>query len=95
MRIVSPGTEIAFVRVRRYQMKQIRKRRSKVILVGILVVIFLISAFAPSLHAGVCERALQKCAVDAAIAGISGGVVAGLTWGSMCLAGYDWCLRYY
>ena len=76
-------------------MKQFKRRRGKVILVGLLVFVFMISALAPALEAGVCERALQKCAIDAAIAGISGGVIAGLAWASACLAGYDWCLRYY
>jgi hypothetical protein len=76
-------------------MKQFKRRRGKVILVGVLVFVLFISAFAPSLEAGVCERALQKCAVDATIAGITGGIYAGLAWGSACLAGYDWCLRYY
>jgi hypothetical protein len=76
-------------------MKQFKKRRGKVILVGCLALIFLVVALVPSSQAGVCERALQKCAVDATIAGISGGLVAGLAWGSACLAGYDWCLRYY
>ena len=75
-------------------MKQFKKR-SMVILVGLLALVFLLSAFAPSLEAGVCERALQKCTVDAAIAGITGGIVAGFAWGAACLAGYDWCLRYY
>ncbi len=87
--------EIALVPVRRKQMKQLKKRKSKSIVVGVLVLIFLISAFAPSLDAGVCKRALSKCAVDAAIAGVTGGVIAGLAWGAGCLAGYDWCLRYY
>ena len=76
-------------------MKQFKKRKGNTILVGVLVLIFLISVFAPSLDAGVCERALQKCAVDAAIAGITGGFVPGLAWGSVCLAGYNWCLHYY
>jgi len=76
-------------------MKQFKKRKGSAILAGVLVFVFLISAFAPSLDAGVCERALQKCAVDAAIVGITGGFIAGLVWGSACLSGYDWCLRYY
>ena len=71
------------------------KRRSKVILVGLLVFVFLISGLVPSMEAGVCERALQKCAIDAGIAGITGGVIVGLSWAAACLAGYDWCLRYY
>ncbi|MFC2166053.1 hypothetical protein ACFLT2_13790 [Acidobacteriota bacterium] len=76
-------------------MKQFKKRKSNVILVGVLVFIFLISAFAPSLDAGVCKRALYKCGIDAAIAGATGGVITGIAWGSVCLAGYDWCLKYY
>jgi len=62
---------------------------------GLLVCVLLILGAAPSLDAGVCERALQKCAIDAAIAGITGGAFAGLSWASLCLAGYDWCIRYY
>ena len=87
--------DIALDSARRKHMKQFKKRKSTAILVGVLFFILLISAFATSLDAGVCQRALQKCAVDAAIAGITGGVLYGLAWGSVCLAGYDWCLRYY
>jgi len=87
--------EIALSPFRRKQMKQFKKRKGNAILVGVLAFILLISAFAPSLDAGVCERALHKCAVDATIAGVTGGVITGIAWGSVCLAGYHWCLRYY
>ena len=76
-------------------MKQFKKRKGNAILLGVLVFVFVFSAFTPALDAGVCERALHKCAVDAAIAGVTGGVITGLAWGSVCMAGYDWCLRYY
>jgi len=76
-------------------MKRHKNKKRSLIVVGVLVFIFLLSAFAPALDAGVCEKALQKCAIDAAIAGVSGGAFAGLAWGALCLSGYEWCLRYY
>jgi hypothetical protein len=76
-------------------MKRFQTQKGKAILSGLLVFIFLISAFAPALDAGVCERALQKCMVDAGIAGLTGGAFAGFSWAALCLTGYEWCLHYY
>jgi len=75
-------------------MKKNKKRKSGAILIGGLVFLMLLSMATLSLDAGVCERALAKCGVDAVIAGISGGPGAGVIWGIGCLAGYNWCLLY-
>jgi len=41
----------------------------------------------------VCQRALEKCLVDAA-AGLAGGGIGLLVAVSSCLAGYDFCRKY-
>ena len=79
-------------------MKKIHKKKGSRILIGALVFTLLMSVVsAPSLHASraVCERALTRCAADALIAGLTGGPLAFALWGSGCLAGYDFCMRYY
>lgn len=79
-------------------MKKIQKKKRGRIMVGSLVFMLLMGAFiTPSLHAtrAVCEKALHRCAVDAVIAGMTGGPLALSLWGTGCLLGYDFCLRYY
>jgi hypothetical protein len=79
-------------------MKKIYKKKGSRILIGALVFfLFMGVVTAPSLHAtrAVCERALHRCAVDALIAGMSGGPLAAALWGASCLMGYDFCLKYY
>ena len=79
-------------------MNKIQKKKGSRILVGALVFSLLMGVvFAPSLHANqaVCERALARCALDAMIAGLTGGPLAFALWGSGCLMGYDFCMRYY
>jgi len=79
-------------------MKKIHKKKGSRILIGALVFfLFMGVVLAPSLHAtrAVCERALHRCAVDALIAGMSGGPLAAALWGAGCLMGYDFCLKYY
>ena len=79
-------------------MKKIHKKKGSRILIGALVFfLFMGVVMAPSLHAtrAVCERALHKCAVDAVIAGMTGGPVAFALWGTGCVMGYDFCMKYY
>jgi hypothetical protein len=79
-------------------MNKIHKKKGSRILIGALVFSLLTGVvFAPSLHASraICERALSRCAVDALIAGLTGGPIAFALWGTGCLAGYDFCMRYY
>ncbi len=62
----------------------------------ILACFLLFMAGAPlQMRAGLCERALRRCAVDAAIGGLFGGGVVFLAYSGGCIAGYDWCQRYY
>jgi len=79
-------------------MKKIHKKKgSRILIVALVFSLFMGVVLAPSLHAtrGICKRGLQRCAVDALIAGMSGGPLAGALWGAGCLMGYDFCLRYY
>ena len=79
-------------------MNKIHKNKGNRILIGALVFSLLIGVIlAPSLHASraVCERALTRCAIDAGIAGLTGGPLVFALWSSGCLMGYDFCLRYY
>ena len=49
-----------------------------------------------SAEAGVCERALEACLIDAvfgAILSLSPGVLFAFT--ASCIMGYEWCLLYY
>ena len=79
-------------------MKKIHKKKGNRILIGALVFfLFMGVVMAPSLHAqrADCERGLRRCAIDAVIAGLSGGPVAFALWGTGCLLGYNFCLNYY
>ena len=79
-------------------MKKVHTKKGSRLLIGALVFSLLLGVVsAPSLHAkrAVCEKALAKCAVDAMIAGLTGGPLALALWSSGCLMGYDFCMRYY
>ena len=79
-------------------MNKIHRKKGSRILIGALVFSLLIGVvFAPSLHASraVCDRALARCGVDAVVAGLTGGPLAFALWGSGCLMGYSFCMRYY
>jgi hypothetical protein len=79
-------------------MKKIHEKKGSRLLIGALVFSLLVGVVCtPSLHANRadCERALAKCAVDATIAGLTGGPIAFALWSSGCLMGYDFCMRYY
>ncbi len=67
----------------------------KVITAGVMIgLMFAMGLAAAPALAGNCERALIKCGIDAAIAGLFGGLQSGLTYFSGCLIGYGWCLDY-
>jgi hypothetical protein len=79
-------------------MKKIHnKKGSRILIAALVFFLFMGLVKTPSLHArrAICERALYKCAVDAVIAGMSGGPLALALWGTGCLMGYDFCLKYY
>lgn len=79
-------------------MKKIHKKKGSRVMIGALVFVLLMGVIlTPSLHANLadCERALHRCAVDAVVAGMTGGPIALSLWGTGCLLGYDFCLRYY
>ncbi|NIO48982.1 MAG: hypothetical protein GTN73_06055 [Candidatus Aminicenantes bacterium] len=87
------------------------KRTKKLIAGALFLFLFTMIAAPDQLYAGRCTRALMNCMVDAgiatvlgAIAGLFSGnifgsmlgaVAAGSTYSTMCLAGYDFCKRYY
>lgn len=79
-------------------MKKIHKKKRSRMMIGTLVFVLLMGVIlTPSLHASraICERALQRCAVDAVIAGMTAGPLAFSLYGTGCLMGYDFCMRYY
>ena len=79
-------------------MKKIYKKNGSRVLIGALVFVLLMGGvMAPSLQANLadCEKALGKCAIDAGIAGLTGGPIVFALWSSGCLMGYDFCMRYY
>jgi hypothetical protein len=68
------------------------KRFSAAIL--ILVIVGSVSLPAQD-HVAICNRALEKCGVQAVIAGIFGGLNSLGAYAAGCLIGYDFCLKYY
>jgi hypothetical protein len=76
-------------------MKKVRKLRGKRILAGALVVLALVVLSTAQLGAGVCEGALQRCLIDAALTTILSGPQAGAYYAGVCFLGYSWCLEYY
>jgi hypothetical protein len=71
------------------------QRTAAVVLVSVLTLVFLA---APS-EAGVCEKALGRCLIEAGMASLisviaSGGITAALL-GQFCVNGYLFCLQYY
>ena len=72
--------------------RKIRKR----FLFGTLVLLMIFIVLAPhQLSAGVCERALAKCGIDALLTSLLSGPEIGALYFSACLLGYSWCLQYY
>jgi len=74
---------------------QKNKKASKV-LPAVLIVLILVPGFNPAWGTdAICEKALVKCLVDAAVATILSGPEAGAAYVLGCLNGYAWCLTYF
>ena len=73
------------------------KQKSNIkFLAGFLALLLISIAFTPhTLNAGVCERALAKCGIDALLSTLLSGPEIGALYYSGCLLGYAWCLQYY
>jgi hypothetical protein len=72
--------------------RNIRKR----VLTGTLALLMIFLFLTPhQLSAGVCERALAKCGIDALLTSLLSGPEIGALYLSGCLLGYSWCLQYY
>jgi hypothetical protein len=87
------------------------KKTKKLIAVALSLFLFTTIATPHQLFAGQCERAIMRCMIDAGIATMMGAIagffsanifgsllgaaVAGGSYSTMCLAGYDFCKRYY
>ena len=88
-----------------------RKKTKKLIAGVISLSLFMMIASPDQLNAGQCSRALLRCMVDAGIATVLGAIAgffsgnlfgsmlgaaaAGGSYSTICLAGYDFCKRYY
>jgi len=88
-----------------------RKKAGKFTAIILILFTLVLIAAPHQLFAGVCEKALVSCAIDAGIItilGAIGGMFAGNLLGaaagagtaggsylSWCLIGYDFCKRYY
>lgn len=86
------------------------RKTKKLITGALSLFLFMMIAAPDQLSAGRCERALIDCLIDAGIATAMGAVagffsahlvgsligaaVAGGSYATMCLAGFDFCLRY-
>ena len=68
----------------------------KKFLAGVLVLALFGVLSMPTYGSGdVCYDALEKCAVQAIMAGMFGGMNSFASYASGCFIGYDWCLKYY
>ena len=77
-------------------MKNNTQRRTVKLTAGVLMVLVLLYAWAPSAHAdSICKKALTKCFIDAAVSLILAGPHTAAIYASGCLNGYIWCLTYY
>ena len=65
-------------------------------LIGVLV-IALVGVVSVSAQGNneICGQALEKCAVQAVMAGMFGGMNSFAAYASGCFMGYNWCLKYY
>ena len=76
-------------------MKGLKSKKMTKVMVGALAALVFILAAAPyHLDAGICEKAFQRCMVDATISGLFGGPGTGSAYAAGCGIGYAWCLRY-
>ena len=61
-----------------------------------LIAIFLCaSSVSAQNNTEICTKALEKCTVEAVVAGLFGGINSLAAYAAGCLIGYDWCLKYY
>lgn len=77
-------------------------RRNKVfkgaLAASLVLAVIAVNGFIPmelEARVGLCEEALGRCAMDAAVAGLMGGAHAFGAYAAGCLLGYSWCLEYY
>ncbi len=65
-------------------------------LAGVLVLALLgVVSVSAQDNTSICGHALEKCAVQAIMAGMFGGLNSFAAYASGCFIGYDWCLKYY
>lgn len=71
-------------------------RRGKTPVVILLALLLLVAVIPADLCAKetICKTAFERCFIDAIIAGVFGGIEAGIGYGAWCSAGYAWCLKY-
>jgi hypothetical protein len=77
-----------------FDLKFITKR--KWVLTGVILLLIFMVATPQALTADVCEKALEKCIINAALAGLFSLSPAVFTYFSTsCLMGYSFCISYY
>lgn len=79
-----------------FNMKFFKQQRFWVIglLISLVILMTVYPVEAKQLTKQDCLDAFKRCGIDAVIALVSGGFVAGLIYMGGCLAGYDFCVRY-
>jgi len=79
-----------------FKMKKfIKKSPKKLVVVGLIFGLIVLCSSSGFASTEVCEKALSRCGIDAAIAGLFSGPQAFLTYYAGCFMGYSWCLKYY
>jgi len=77
-----------------FDSKFITKR--KWVLTGVVLLLIFMVAIPQTLTAGVCEKALEKCMLNAVITGLfSLNPTIFAYYSASCLLGYSFCLKYY
>lgn len=77
-------------------MKRIMKKSArKLVIVSLIFSLIVLCSFPSFASKEVCDKALGKCGIDAAKAGLFSGPQAFLTYYAGCMMGYSWCLKYY
>lgn len=70
-------------------------KRSKAVSLTLVLLVASLALLPLYSNAGLCETALARCAVDAVIVGLFGGVASGVVYAAGCALGYQWCLMYF
>lgn len=79
-----------------FEMKKFIKQNPKrLVVVGLIFSLIILCSSPGFASKEVCEKALARCGVDAAIAGLFSGPQTFLTYYAGCFMGYSWCLKYY